>query len=315
MLEPVSIVIPIKNRAYYLPNLFKNLSNLDYPQYEIIIVDDCSTDNTKDLLKQYPIRSISLKKSVGSAKARNIGIKEARNEIIALTDSDCFVSRNWLTDLVPHLNINDVVAGKVIFRDDIENKLNPSINNKTIISEDSPVNFLNTSNMLFKKSLWSHTSGFLNYRLEDVEFSWRLLKGGYRLFYVPKGLVIHHGTRNPFQNFKKYLQYGKSYSKLSYIHKMHISNKSEAIFDNRAIWEYFNLVMILIGLYIALFICYLTVLNIIFSFSFLTISVFLFTYLIFRMMKRIDILYRLYKLSFFFTLVVYMLIYTLKSQH
>ncbi|GAG81116.1 unnamed protein product, partial [marine sediment metagenome] len=218
-------------------------------------------------MKQYPIRSISLKKHVGSAKARNLGIKEARNEIIALTDSDCFVSRNWLKNLVPYLNTNDVVGGKVIFRDDIENKLNPSITRQTIISEDSPVNFLNTSNMVFKKSLWNRTSGFLNYRLEDVEFSWRLIKGGYKLFSIPKGLVIHHGTRNPFQNLKKYFQYGKSYSKLSSIHDMHISNKSEALFDKKAIWDYFNLIMILSGLYIALFISYLAVLNIIFSIS------------------------------------------------
>ena len=315
MLESVSIVIPIKNRANYLPNLVKNLSNLNYPKYEIIIVDDCSTDNTKDLLKQFPIRSISLKKSVGSAKARNIGIKEAKNEIIALTDSDCFVSRNWLKDLVPYLNTNDAVGGKVIFSDDIENKINPSMTRKTVLSEDSPVNFLNTSNMVFRKRLWSLTSGFLTYRLEDVEFSWRLLKGGYKLFYVPKGLVIHHGTRNPIQNFKKYLQYGKSYSRISYIHKMHISNKTEAIFDNKAIWNYFKLVMILVGLYVALFICFLTFFNISFSISFLTISVPLFTYLVFRIMKKINILFRLYKLSFFFSIVVYMLIFMLKPHH
>ena len=112
--------------------------------------------------------------------------------------------------------------------------------------------------MVFKKSLWHLTSGFLNYRLEDVEFSWRSLKGGYKLYYVPKGIVIHHGTRNPFQNFKKYSQYGKSYSRISYIHKMHISNKTEAIFDNKAIWNYFKLIMVLVGLYFALFICFLT---------------------------------------------------------
>jgi len=309
----VSIIIPIKNRVSYLPNLIKNLSNLNYPQYEIIIVDDCSTDNTKDLLKQYPIKKILLEKSVGSAKARNIGIKEAKNDIIALTDSDCFVSRNWLKDLVPFLHTYDVVGGKVIFCDDIENKLNPSITNETVISKDSPVNFINTSSMVFKKDLWNLTSGFLNYRLEDVEFSWRLLKKGYKLFYASKGLVIHHGTRTPHQNIKKYLQYGKSYSYISYIHKMNLNNKSEPIFDRKSIWDYFKLIMCLIGLYIALFISYLTIFWLFFSISFLAISAFLFIYLIFRIMKQIDILYRIYKLSIFFSIIIYMLIYMLKS--
>ena len=311
--KPVSIIIPIKNRVNYVPDLIQNLLNLNYPEFEIIIVDDCSTDNTKNLLKQYPVRIISLEKSVGSAKARNIGIKEAKNDIIALTDSDCFVSRNWLKDLVPLLNIYDVVGGKVVFYDDIEKKLNPSISNETVISKNSPVNFLNTSSMVFKKDLWNQTSGFLNYRLEDVDFSWRLLKNSYKLYYVSKGLVIHHGTRTPIQNIKKYLQYGKSYSKLSFLHKMKLNNKSEQIFDRKSIWNYTKLILYLIGFYIALFITHLTISSLIFSISFLIISIFLFTYLVFRIMKQIDILYRLYKLSIFLSIVIYTLIYMLKS--
>ena len=313
ILKPVSIVIPTKNRGYYLPDLIRNLSNLNYPEYEIIIVDDCSTDNTKNLLREFPVRTISLEKSVGSAKARNIGIKEAKNDIIALTDSDCFVSRNWLKDLVPYLNTYDVVGGKVIFTDDIEKKLNPTIPTDTILRKDSPVNFLNTSNMVFKKGLFNQTLGFLSYRLEDVEFSWRLLKRDFKLYYVSKGLVIHQGMRTPIQNIKKYLHYGKSYSKLSKLHKMELNNKSEKLIDKKSIWEYTKLILYLISIYIALFIMFLTFSNLIFSISFTIISLFLFIYLIFQIINKIDLLYRIYKLSIFFSIVVYMIIYMLKS--
>ena len=313
ILKPVSIIIPTKNRAKFLPDLIQNLSNLNYPEYEILIIDDCSTDNTKDVLTQYPVRTISLKKSMGSARARNIGIKEAKNEIIALTDSDCFVSKNWLRDLVPYLNTYDVVGGKVIFSDDIEKKLNPSIPHDTVLSKDSPVNFLNTSSMVFRKDLFNRTRGFLNQRLEDVEFSWRLLKKDFKLYYVTKGLVFHQGTRTPIQNIKKYLQYGKSYSELSSLHNMELNYKSEKLFDNRAVWNYTKLILCLIGFYIALFIIYITISNVIFSISFLTISLFLTSFLVFRILKQIDILYRLYKLSIFFSIVIYMIIYKLKS--
>ena len=115
VLQPVSIIVPIKNRGSLLPNLIKNLFNLNYPNYEIIIVDDCSTDNTKNLLKRYPIKSIVLEKSVGSAEARNIGISKAKNDIIALTDSDCFVSRNWLKDLKSLLRIINLSFSKCPF--------------------------------------------------------------------------------------------------------------------------------------------------------------------------------------------------------
>ena len=94
---------------------------------------------------------------------------------------------------------------------------------------------------------------------------------------------------------------------------MNLNNKSEPIFDRKSIWDYSKLIMCLIGLYIALFISYLTIFWLFFSISFLTISAVLFIYLIFRIMKQIDILYRLYKLSIFFSIIIYKLIYMLKS--
>ena len=97
--------------------------------------------------------------------------------------------------------------------------------------------------MLFKKEIFNQTRGFLSYRLEDVEFSWRLLKKDFKLYYVPKGLVVHQGTRSPIQNIKKYLQYGKSYSKLSKLHQMELNNKSEKLVDNKSIWDYSKLIL------------------------------------------------------------------------
>ena len=313
VLQPVSIIVPIKNRGSLLPNLIKNLSNLNYPNYEIIIVDDCSTDNTKNLLRKYPIKSILLKKSVGSAEARNIGINEAKNNIIALTDSDCFVSRNWLKDLVPFLNIYDVVGGRVEFCDRAERKLNPSIKIETVLKKESPVNFLNSSNMLFKKELVKHTGGFLNYRIEDLEFSWRALKKGFRLIYVPKGLVIHHGKRTILQNIKRYIQYGKSYSKIAAVHRMDISFKPESIYERKTMWNYLQLIAFPFLLLLALFICGFIILNMIFYLSLNALSLAFLIFLFFRLMRRLDIIYKLYKFSIIFSIINYNLIYLLKK--
>ncbi len=313
VLQPVSIIVPIKNRGSLLPNLIKNLSNLNYPNYEIIIVDDCSTDNTKNLLRKYPIKSIVLEKSVGSAEARNIGINEAKNDIIALTDSDCFVSRNWLKDLVPFLNRYDIVGGRVEFCDRAERKLNPSIKIETVLKKESTVNFLNSSNMLFKKELVTHTGGFLNYRIEDLEFSWRAIKKGFRLIYVPKGLVIHHGKRTTLQNIKKYIQYGKSYSKIAAVHNMDISFKPESIYDRKTIWNYLQLIAFPFVLLLALFICGFIILNMIFYLSLNAFSLAFLIFLFFRLMRRIDIIYKLYKFSIIFSIINYNLIYLLKK--
>ncbi|MFX1256949.1 MAG: glycosyltransferase [Promethearchaeota archaeon] len=313
-LEPVSIVIPIKNRCYFIDNLIKNLSNLNYAQYEIIIVDDCSIDNTKELLKKYSIKAISLEKSVGSAEARNIGIKEAQYDIIALTDSDCFVSRNWLKDLVPFLNNYNVVGGRVTSYDSSETKLHPfNMKKEIIIEKESSMNFLNTSNMIFKKDLWKESGGFFNYRIEDLEFSWRLLRKGFKFIYVPRGLVIHIGIRNPLNNIKKYIQYGKAYSKLSFIYKMDLSFKTEKIFDKKSVWYYFQLIIYPFVFLITVLISFFMISNVILYFLLITFSLFFFIFLISLTMKKIDINYKLYKFCLLLSIIIYHIIYKFKK--
>ncbi|MFX1480316.1 MAG: glycosyltransferase [Promethearchaeota archaeon] len=312
---PVSIVIPTKNRGNLLPGLIKNLLNLDYPEYEIIIVDDCSVDNTKDLLKKYPVKSILLNKSVGSAEARNIGIRGANNEIIALTDSDCLVSRNWLNNLVPYLNRYDVVGGKVKFLDNTEAKFNPfNMNKEIVLSEKTSLNFLNTSNMLFKKPLWKSVGGFQNYRIEDMEFSWRTMKKGFKLIYIPRGLVYHYGNRTPFQNVKKYLIYGKSYSKIAFLHDMFFASKAEPIFNRKSKLYYLHLIGYSSIFFIVFFIYRFMIFNEILYSALICLLFILNLYLFFRIMKKSDILYKLYKFSVRASIIVYTLIYLLKKK-
>ncbi|MFX1275392.1 MAG: glycosyltransferase [Promethearchaeota archaeon] len=313
ILKPVSIVIPIKNRGYLIDNLIKNLLNLNYSQYEIIIVDDCSKDNTKDLLKKYPIKSILLNKPVGSAEARNIGIKKAKYDIIALTDSDCFVSRNWLKNLIPYLNNYDMVGGRIVSCDRSETKLIPfNMKNDIIIKKDSPMNFLDTSNMVFKKNLWISIGGFLNYRVEDLEFSWRALKKGFKLIYAPKGLVVHIGIRPPLHNIKKYVQYGKYYSMLSILHNMELSFKTEPIFSKNSVWEFVQLNTLFLVL-IALFVCSFVIFNMILLASCIALS-FLIIYLIIKLMKKFDIIYKLFKFTLITSILVYYVTYILKVK-
>ncbi len=314
-LNPVSIVVPTKNRSNLLPKLIRNLSSLDYPEYEIIIVDDCSTDNTKDLLKEYPIKSVILEKPVGSAEARNIGIKEAKNNIIALTDSDCFVSKKWLKNLVPYLKNYDVVGGKVKFRDETENKFNPfNTKNEMVLTEKSSINFLNTSNMIFKKETWKVSGGFLNYRIEDLEFSWRLMRKGFKLFYSPKGLVIHHCNRTPLQNIRKYLQYGKSYSKIAVIHNMSFSFKTERILDKNTIFYYLQIISLPFLFLLISIISSFMIINVLLNFSMNFLSIMLCFFFLFRLLRRIDILFKIYKLTIIFGIANHSLIYLLKKK-
>ncbi len=87
----VSIVIPTHNRANLLGRCVQSILNQTYENFELIIVDDASTDNTKNIIKRFKdkrIIYIKHKKNLGGGAARNTGIKTAKGNFIAFQDSD-----------------------------------------------------------------------------------------------------------------------------------------------------------------------------------------------------------------------------------
>jgi len=87
----VSVVIPTYNRAHLIGKAIQSVFNQSYQDFEIIIIDDGSTDNTEEIIKGYKdkrINYIKHERNQGISAARNIGIKKARGEYIAFLDSD-----------------------------------------------------------------------------------------------------------------------------------------------------------------------------------------------------------------------------------
>lgn len=95
-----SVVIPTYNRAATLRQTLTALMAQDYPDYEIIVVDDGSTDDTRAMIaREFPQVRYIYQQNRGPAAARNRGIAHARGEIIAFTDDDCVPPRDWLARL------------------------------------------------------------------------------------------------------------------------------------------------------------------------------------------------------------------------
>ncbi len=87
----VSVIIPTYNRANLVSRAIKSVLNQTYQDFEIIVVDDCSEDNTEEIVKSFNdsrIRYIKHKKNKGGSAARNTGIKRARGKYIAFLDDD-----------------------------------------------------------------------------------------------------------------------------------------------------------------------------------------------------------------------------------
>lgn len=117
-IQPVSVIICARNEADNLDIYLPTILSQDYPEYEVIVVNDCSTDDTEDILKkyseQYPLlRTTTIKEDKkfthGKKLAVTIGIKAAKHERLLFTDGDCKPESNkWLS--LMSSNFSDKVA-------------------------------------------------------------------------------------------------------------------------------------------------------------------------------------------------------------
>ncbi|MEK6978360.1 MAG: glycosyltransferase family A protein [Candidatus Hydrothermarchaeota archaeon] len=109
-MESASIVTMTHNRAYVLGDTLEAMLSLDYPPgYEVIVVNDGSTDNTREVLARFKgrIRVIDQERR-GPCAARNTGIRAARHPFVIVMDDDCIPAREWLRDLMAGFDAPDV---------------------------------------------------------------------------------------------------------------------------------------------------------------------------------------------------------------
>lgn len=187
----VSIVICTQNRAEALKKYALNsILKLDYPDYEVIIVDDASKDKTQETLKGFKgkIKNLTIiknNKAKGLCYVRNLGVKYSKGEIIAFTDDDCIVNKNWLRELAkPYRNRKVMVVGGKTYISNSNKIYNP---NKKIYGCNMSFRkkifekFLFDTNIYFNKSSF-HDETELIYRIEDKNL---------KVVYTGRAIVKH----------------------------------------------------------------------------------------------------------------------------
>lgn len=109
----ISLVIPTHNRCHLLRRCLHAATTQTYPDYEVIVVDDASTDQTRDMVqREFPqVRYLRLERNQGPAAARNVGIASASGEVIAFTDDDCELPADFLARLADGYAAHPDVAG------------------------------------------------------------------------------------------------------------------------------------------------------------------------------------------------------------
>jgi glycosyltransferase involved in cell wall biosynthesis len=237
-LPRVSIVVCSYNGARTLRDCMLSLQNLHYPDYEIILVDDGSKDDTQAIMREFPgVRNIQ-QKNRGLSVARNIGIAAATGEVVAFTDSDCMVDRDWLYFLVHTLLSSDFAA---VGGPNISPPATDWIQATVGAAPGSPSHVLLTDtiaehvpgcNMAYHKWALEMIGGFdAEYRKagDDVDVCWRLMQSGYQIGFSPAAVVWHYRRFEVRTYFSQQVGYGEAEAMLRYKHLQYFGPTGSAI--------------------------------------------------------------------------------------
>ena len=208
-----SLIIPAYNAERTIVTCLESVLNqsLSRDEYEVIVVDDGSTDNTPQIIRDYPVTLIS-QANQGPALARNRGANEAKGEILVFTDSDCELDFHFLERITsPIENDPEIVGVQGSYKTkqkefmarfgqvEIETRYNRMSRNKYI-------DFIGTYAAAYKKEVFHELgefdTGFPLASGEDTEFSYKLYESGYKMVFRPEAFVYH---QHPSE-LRKYLK-------------------------------------------------------------------------------------------------------------
>lgn len=239
---PVSVVVCSYNGARTLEACLTSLLQVDYPDFEVILVDDGSTDHTEQIAREFPAVRYLKQENLGLSAARNAGLRAARGEIIAYTDSDCMADKDWLYYLVGTLGEGGFAAvGGPNVSPPAQNWVQACVaaspgQPSHVLIDDSEAEHIPGCNMAFHRWALELVGGFDHeYRKagDDVDLCWRLMQQGHRIGFSPSAIVWHHRRFNVRAYLKQQEGYGEAEALLRFKHLVYFGPTGSARWRGR----------------------------------------------------------------------------------
>ncbi|MGC8764879.1 MAG: glycosyltransferase family 2 protein [Brevinematia bacterium] len=189
----VSIVMPVYNRGYLLEKVLYHLTSQEYRNIEYVVVDDGSTDNSREVISKFPMVKYIYRENGGCAAARNTGIFNATGDIILFIDSDVFVPSDIATIHAKYHRLypDSIIQGQIIRIINVEDAFR-----RKFSLFDYSRSFFDTANVSVAKKHLEKVGGFdedFKKGWEDLEIGLRLTKNGLKIKRILKeGYVWHY---------------------------------------------------------------------------------------------------------------------------
>jgi len=210
-LPRVSVIVPTHNGEATIGACIESLLATRYPcaLREVLVVDNMSTDHTRDVVSRYPVVALREDQRRGAYAARNLGLTHATGQVLAFTDDDCVVNPDWLDRGVACLA--DPAVGCVAGAIRAEGATNAVERYLQARREHDPrltfgkghPPWASGGNAFYRRSVFDRLGPFDESMFSggDVEMSWRAqLRGGVRLAYCPEA-VVHHRHASTLHGF------------------------------------------------------------------------------------------------------------------
>lgn len=215
----VSIIIRTKNEERWITSCLKSIFSQTYKNFEIIIVDNCSTDKTIEKAKQFKISKIVKIKKFFPGRAINIGIKNSKGEYVVILSAHAIPTNNlWLRNFVSALEEDKRFAGVYGRQEPMSFSKESDKRDMLLVfgldrkyqTKDS---FFHNANSIIRRKIWKKIPFDNNVtNIEDRIWAQRIIKKKYRIMYEPASSVYHYhgihqdGNVNRLKNVVKIIE-------------------------------------------------------------------------------------------------------------
>jgi glycosyltransferase involved in cell wall biosynthesis len=213
----LSVVVCAYNEERYLGDCLESLLHLDYPNLDVVICDDGSTDRTLEIASRYPFRILALEHK-GLSAARNAGLEVARGDLIAYLDADAACDPDWPYHLALSFEGGvDATGGPNLpvpssgFTERVVAQ-SPGGPMQVMITDDRAEHVVG-ANMAFRRTTLRDLGGFdVAYTSagDDVDICWRLLDAGHEIGFAHAAQVWHHRRDSLGRYLRQQRGYGRS---------------------------------------------------------------------------------------------------------